>query len=494
MKHLEIERRYLLFPCSVKRLLRRRRIPYDKIPMRQFYLVAGSDRVERFRQEGERYVHTCKRGSGLTREEEEHEIDEALFRSALEKNRGGVIVKNRYVFVYEGRRYELDAFKGPLKGLNILEIEFPDTREALAFRLPAFLQRVVVTEVTENPRFTNGALSRSMRIPAIETDLRSLLAAVERRKSFLKASTDVALTPYESGRHAVKALLYSLLKSVEANRTAILAGDPDPERLHQLRVAMRKQRALLSQLSDLFVPEWAQAHKEALASLMRRTGPKRDLDVYLQQIDYYKSLLPPKYHGGIDRLARYLKGRYDREASALKAFLLEETFSEEMAALRNFCTDEKAPGVSGEAEGPVVLPVKRALKRRYRKILKKGAAIGPHSHAHAYHMLRIEIKKLRYMMEFFASLFEPDAYAELLKRVKKIQTVLGDHQDLDVQRRHLKEFAETQELHDAESRHAIEALRRTMARLEEQKRQEFREMFGAFATSRETFRRMICHG
>lgn len=494
MKHLEIERRYLLYPCSAKRLLRRLGVAYEKVPMRQFYLVADRDRAERYRQEGDRYVRTVKRGSGLAREEEEEPIGRERFEAALAQNRGGIVVKNRYIFEYEGHRYELDAFKGRFKGLVILEIEFPDTRTARAFSLPGPLASRVVAEVTEDPRFTNGALSRSGRIPAIESDLARLLARIDNRENFLKASTDVPLSAFESGRHAVKALLYTLTRSVEANREAILSGDDDPERLHQLRVAMRKERALLAQLASLFDEGWAHSHKRRLAELMRETGAKRDLDVYLGQIETYRSLLESRYHEGIGRLEAYLRSRYEAQERALLDVLRSDAFVEEVAQLKRFCRDDGPEGLDEKANAPVVFAVKKALKKRYQRVLKKGAAIDAESPAHLYHALRIEVKKLRYLMEFFAALFEPDAYGRMLKRVKKIQSVLGDHQDLEVQRAHLKAFAELEELHDAPTRRAIEALRKVLASLEEKRRREFRSLFAELSGSDELFSRMICHG
>jgi CHAD domain-containing protein/CYTH domain-containing protein len=493
MKHLEIERRFLLYPCSAKRLLARVGVEYESIPITQFYLVADARRVERYRREGKRYVLTRKEGSGLARVEEEYGITKEDFEKALGKNRGGVIRKRRFVFRLEGRRYELDSFKGRLKGLNILEIEFTSVDEAEAFVLPGPLARAVVAEVTENPDFTNGAISRTMRIPALEEELEALLKKAGRRKSFLKASTEVPLGPYESGAHALKAILYTLLESVEANRKAILSGDDDPERLHQLRVAMRKQRALFSQMAPLFEKEWAEEHKSRLAELMRRTGTKRDIDVYLMQIPRYRSLLSGGHQAGIDRLEAYLKERERQEREALRSFLTGREFGEEMASLARFCRRDDREGLDERAEGPVVIEVKQAIRRRYRKVLEKGSAIGPRSEAEAYHRLRIDVKKLRYMMEFFAAIFEPDAYREMLGRLKEIQTILGEHQDLDVQRRHLKEFTRIESLHTEETLEAIAALREEMAKLEEKKRREFREAFVGFSRTRELLRRMVCH-
>ncbi|WP_457596642.1 CHAD domain-containing protein [Hydrogenimonas sp.] len=493
MDHYEIERRFLLYPCSAKGLLKHLGVGYEKVAMAQFYLEAGEEGVVRYRREGGRYILTLKRGAGLKRLEEEREIPKKEYEAALAKNRGLVIRKNRYRFGLEGWRFELDSFKKPFKGLKILEIEFESVEVAESFRLPAALAKAVVAEVTGVPGFSNGALSRSGRIPALSTSLPALLAKVDEREDFLKASVRVPLGAYESGGHALKAIFHSLLRSVEANRRAILSGDEDPERLHQLRVAMRKMRALLSQMAPLFDPDWAAKTKESLAALMRRTGPKRDLDVYLARIDLYRSLLPERHHEGLARFAGYLRRLEREEAAGLESFLRDEAFVSQMASLEDFSRDEGVAGLSPEAEGPVILPVKRRLFRRYERLLKRGGAIGPKAEAAAYHEVRIEVKKLRYLMEFFASLFEESAYTESVAVLKKIQTILGEHQDLDVQRRHMLAFAKEGALKEKATREALEALAETMERLERKKRREFREAFARFAQTRRLLKRMVCH-
>ena len=53
------------------------------------------------------------------------------------------------------------------------------------------------------------------------------------------------------------------------------------------------------------------------------------------------------------------------------------------------------------------------------------------------HRLRIECKKLCYLLEFFASLFPREEISQLVKELKKLQNVLGDHHDLSVQQEDL---------------------------------------------------------
>jgi CYTH domain-containing protein len=90
-------------------------------------------------------------------EEEEHEISKAQYEKHLKNaNPEKVAVeKTRFVFKYNDQVFELDVFKGPLKGLAIMEIELEDMDDTV--ELPPFLK--TIKEVTKDKRFTNFALA-----------------------------------------------------------------------------------------------------------------------------------------------------------------------------------------------------------------------------------------------------------------------------------------------------------------------------------------------
>jgi CHAD domain-containing protein/CYTH domain-containing protein len=492
MSNLEIERKFLLYPCSMKRFLRKEGLSWKSVRIEQFYLTSGESGAERYRKYGSRYIKTIKCGSGLVREEREEEVSETLYEESKGQNSNGVIKKVRRIVKFGNHTFEIDSFKKPFKGLNFLEVEFKSEDDAKRFELPKEFKKILVAEVTENREFTNGALSRSMKIPSIERDLKDIFAQIDRREDFLKASTNVEFNPYDSGANAVKAIFYTLLKSIEANRDAILHREYDPERLHQLRVAMRKLRALLSQMRSLFLIEWRNEHKERLAFLMRQTGKQRDIDVYLESIPNYKQMLPKDLRGGLDLLEDYLTKKSKEGRDELINFLQSEQFNRELEILLDFCCSEGDIGLSKRCSEPIIIEVKRVLRKRYKRILKRGDSLNRDSLASDYHLLRIDVKKLRYIVEFFASLFDKDAYSSMLKRLKEIQTILGEHQDLEVQSSYLKELSQVPELQNSKTIRALNELRKTMAHIEDQKRKEFRDRFKLFAKREDLFLEMIC--
>lgn len=490
MKDIEIEKKFLLSPCSMKRFLGERRIRYAKVPIEQFYIRSDDESAERYRKIGGRYIHTIKRGSGLRREEIETEVSKKEYMDA-KRNASNIIIKTRCRFELDGYNFELDIFKGSLKGLNLLEIEFDSLESADSFKMPDILNQVVICEVTEDKRFTNGFLSKNMTIPAMDENIETVFGEIE-SNNHLKANASIPVEPYYSGGYAVKTLLYTLLLSVRANSGAILKGDKDTERLHQLRVAMRKMRAVYVQMEALFDEGWVKERYTVISSLMKETGRKRDLDVYIEKLGAYKKLVDKKFAKGIDKLGEYIESFRETEDKRVLNMLHSKEFADEMDELERFCKESSCIYLSEESKLPVIFFVKRAVSRRYEIIVKKGSVIGPKSPAKKYHKLRIEFKKLRYMMEFFSAMMDRESYDYIFPKLKRIQDILGEFQDLQVQSEHLGEFVKESGIDSNSIIKSVEALKVEMQRLENSKKRAFREEFVSFSKLENDFRRALC--
>ena len=133
----------------------------DNSEIVQTYLVGEENTTERVRKRvrGEKceYTHTVKRRlSNIRRIEDEHEIDEAAYMTLLERADPGrrPIEKTRCCFYDGGKLWELDVFSF-WDDRAFLEIELED--EAEKFTLPAGIR--LIREVTDDPRYTNAALS-----------------------------------------------------------------------------------------------------------------------------------------------------------------------------------------------------------------------------------------------------------------------------------------------------------------------------------------------
>jgi CHAD domain-containing protein len=82
------------------------------------------------------------------------------------------------------------------------------------------------------------------------------------------------------------------------------------------------------------------------------------------------------------------------------------------------------------------------IRKVFKQVRKDGNAIYADSPAEALHELRKDCKKLRYLMEFFQSLYPKPEIRELIKQLKILLDNLGEFQDLQVQAEALETFGE----------------------------------------------------
>ena len=103
---------------------------------------------------------------------------------------------------------------------------------------------------------------------------------------------------------------------------------------------------------------------------------------------------------------------------------------------------------ASNAKRPVIDLSRNRIYKKYRNVVKVGSQILENTEDEMLHVLRIDCKKLRYLMEFFTSLFPRKKINVLIKQLKKLQDNLGDFNDLRVQEEYLlniiKELPATQ--------------------------------------------------
>jgi CHAD domain-containing protein len=125
-----------------------------------------------------------------------------------------------------------------------------------------------------------------------------------------------------------------------------------------------------------------------------------------------------------------------------------------------------------------------------RKILAQGRTITRKSPAERLHRLRIEIKRLRYQLEF---LREPygDALKQSTRRLARLQNTLGDHQDACVADNHLRRYRINHELGKRQSRlfKRLSALEQDKAR---QNHQRFFKDWRKFEREAKALKQLFC--
>jgi CHAD domain-containing protein len=272
--------------------------------------------------------------------------------------------------------------------------------------------------------------------------------------------------------------------TVRVNLDGVLQ-DLDPEFLHEFRVAGRRARSAISQIKGVFSEPVVSHFGEEFRWLGTRTGPTRDMDVYLLKIPSYQNALPEGVRGELAPLVSFLEKKKRQRHRQLVRSLTSRRYERLVSAWSEFL-EETSPETPPpfNAGRPIAVVARERILGLFHKILKKGARIGWDTPADALHRLRIDCKKLRYLLSFFQSLFPPEALAPLIKELKKLQDNLGDFNDLQVQVAALHTFADEMMETGVGPPATLMAMGQLMGQLEAEQvleRRAFHKRFRAFA-------------
>jgi CHAD domain-containing protein len=225
--------------------------------------------------------------------------------------------------------------------------------------------------------------------------------------------------------------------------------DEDPEALHQMRVGMRRLRAIVSNF-DFVVNLPKVISDRNISKIGRHLGKLRDLDVLKDTIEKnYQPSLPPQEVEYLQAAYAVLKQQRENAVADVKTTLkntrylsLKEAFDEWL----------EKPSYEGSASLPIELVVPDLLLPEISNFflhpgwqigmqLNKSSGMIYHqswtneeieqhltSGSEHLHSLRKQAKGLRYQMELFADLYG-ESYGEYVTQVKNIQDILGEIQD-----------------------------------------------------------------
>ena len=268
-----------------------------------------------------------------------------------------------------------------------------------------------------------------------------LLHLVGRTPGDYTSKINLTLKPDMPSGQAAREILKYLFRTMRQNEEGIKA-DIDTEFLHDFRVAVRRTRSALGQIKGVFPPEALNHFKTEFAALGKLTNHMRDLDVYLLKQDDYRAMLPDYLGPGLVPFFKGLQSERKKELRRIKNSLESEAYAQLVSEWDTFLNskNESTDSSTPNTRIPILNLARKLIRKRFKKIIAAGEAIDERSPDAALHRLRIECKKLRYLLEFFASLFPPKKMLYLIKHLKILQTHLGDFNDLSVQQATLKEF------------------------------------------------------
>lgn len=220
-------------------------------------------------------------------------------------------------------------------------------------------------------------------------------------------------------------LLHRALEARVEHLSGLLA-DPDwpgdPETLHQVRVASRRVRSVL----DLVRPELYPGFKRQsrrLRRLTRALGLTRELDVHSACLEDLASRVPGLATGSaLEHALEVLEARRDEARRAMARDLAGNPLKRLPDLLKVPSLPD--PFVPGDLAGDVW----NALDPKLEAAFSPLPGLVDREDPGALHATRIRVKRLRYSLEVLGAAF-PAPPETQLRRLKGLQTALGEHHD-----------------------------------------------------------------
>jgi CHAD domain-containing protein len=218
----------------------------------------------------------------------------------------------------------------------------------------------------------------------------------------------VGETPFDRLRKLLRAQLREILRNDPGTRQG-----SDPESVHDMRVAIRRTRALLRAGGDLIATD-TQVLVAELKWLGGVLGDVRDLDVLLERLRGEAAMLDPADAAAAERLFRGLRARRTRARRTLLRTLDGSRYATLLDRFQS-TLDELEPASTDASLDELAARQMKALRREVKEAGETPTDV-------QLHELRKRGKRMRYAHELAGA-------TKVVGRAKTLQDVLGEHQD-----------------------------------------------------------------
>ncbi len=328
---------------------------------------------------------------------------------------------------FEGALVEMGMDSGEIRAgksvhtISELELELKSGEPLQLFRLALALLDIVPLEIEATSKAEYGYRLHAPVKPAVS-----------------KAQTP-KLAEHTTVQQALQDMIWSCLFHLQANVSGALKKTDD-EYLHQLRIALRRLRVVLSMTAKHRGDTELEALRALLAELGTALGRSREWDVFVAQT--LPSIAQARDHKAIARQSEKLRQHYHQRVLAALQNGDFQRLLLRFGAWMNGAYWQHAASSKDLSHFAV-----KILHKRSRKLVKLGVCLQHKKFdAAQLHALRIACKNLRYSAEMFAPLYGADKTKLYLDALAKLQDRLGVSNDHTVALRLLDELAQEKSL------------------------------------------------
>ena len=232
-----------------------------------------------------------------------------------------------------------------------------------------------------------------------------------------------------TGEMVLRRIGHACLDHLLRNEDAALAGDA--EGIHQMRVAVRRLRAILSAFAPLLPRDQRRWAAGELRWLVDALGEARNMDVFASAL-----LLPARaalpIASEFERLALAAERRRRAAHAAVVTAISSTRYTGALLALLRWLDGGDWQHAGDEAlRQPIEAIAPALLDRCLAQAEKRARGFAEQSH-NKRHRLRIALKKLRYAAELLGGLYDDAEVEKFVQRLKRLQDDLGDANDVQV--------------------------------------------------------------
>ncbi len=243
----------------------------------------------------------------------------------------------------------------------------------------------------------------------------------------------------EAGRKVLLSEFIRMLQHEAGSRSG-----EDIEDVHKMRVAIRQTRSAIRLLETYYKPDVLRPFDGDLKRIMRALGAVRDLDVMIHDLRQFDTPAEPAQAAALQEVIDALNHRRDVARAALVKTLNSKTYRRFVKAYTKFLSRPGKGALRPAADVVAPYQVRHVLPPLIYEHLAAVRAYDPvleEADSETLHALRIEFKRLRYVVSLFSGILGKDIDA-FISELKQMQDVLGRMNDIEVARQSLTDLME----------------------------------------------------
>ena len=317
-----------------------------------------------------------------------------------------------------------------------LELELKEGREESLRQLATTIQQRFGLLPSRLSKFDRGLQTAGLSPPRL-----TRMWSPFRVAPFLQRLHRQELSSSDSATHLAYHRLLELFEEMLWQEPKAWEG-LDPEGVHRMRVSTRRLRAAFRAFKDVLPLDSIRSFNREFKWVAAALGEVRDLDVWQDNLKHYAALISVADAAHLSDYQQFLVDRWRKARKDLLACLRSSRYGRLKDRFAHFL--ERGPsGRAMKTFGSVTIghAAPQLIGKRHKVVCRDGRAIVPGSPGESLHRLRIQCKRLRYLFEFFQPIYGKLLKPEI-KRLKKLQDVLGEFQDARVAKQQLRQYVE----------------------------------------------------